>query len=102
MTSIIGDIFSSTTDSPADPTIARTLVSGASSSAAAYLTATLEATTPEVRRLFADYLTQTLVGQQALSDLAVKQGWVRPDDSPVRQLDWSFDHSQSVAGEDAH
>lgn len=102
MTSLVGDLFGSVTDVSPDETISRTLLSGATSSAGAYLAAAMSATTPEVRRLFGDFLTQTMVGQQAMMDLAVKQGWVKPYDSPVQQVETAFDHSQHLIMDEVH
>jgi spore coat protein CotF len=96
MTSLIGSIFSDTSNISADQTIAYNSSAGAAAAAQAYLTATLVATTPEVRRLFSEYCTQSLIGHEALIGLVVKKGWVNPYDSIDKQLQSALQQSQPV------
>lgn len=87
MSSFVGSIFSNTTDVPsADQTIAYSASAGAAASAQAYLAATLAATTPEVRRLFGEYCSQAIMGNEAMMGLMIKNGWVDPYDEPEKQL----------------
>ena len=86
MQSIIGSFFSNTSDQSADKTIAYSAASGAAAAAQGYTSATLASTTPEVRRLFGEYATQSLMGHQALVGLMVQRGWINPYDEPTQQL----------------
>lgn len=96
MSSIIGSIFGTQADKSADETIGINAMLGAAALSTAYLTATLEATTPEVRRLFSEYTTQNVLGHEALMALALKKGWIKPYDAPVQQLGDTFQESQGV------
>ncbi|MCE5285443.1 MAG: spore coat protein [Pelosinus sp.] len=87
MTSFMGSIFSNVAEVPsADQTIAYSAAGGAAASAQAYLTAALAATTPEVRRLFSEYASQSLMGNEAMMGLMINNGWVNPYDPPEKQL----------------
>jgi spore coat protein CotF len=96
MPGLIAEVFGTTTDAPANPTIAASTIASAAGSAQAYLAATLEATTPEVRRLFSEYMAQTIIGQEAIQGLAVKKGWANPYDAPEKQLEMSDQAAKSV------
>lgn len=96
MSSLIGSIFSDASDISADQTIAFGATAGAAAAAQAYLSATLIATTPEVRRLFSEYCTQCTMGHEALIGLMVKNGWAKPNDSPDTQLQAALQQSQPV------
>lgn len=86
MPSIINSMFSNTADSSADQTLAYASASGAAAAAQAYFSATLTATTPEVRRLFAEYSSQAVMGHEALLGLMIQKGWANPYDEPTQQL----------------
>ncbi len=86
MPSIINSMFSNTADSSADQTLAYASVSGAAAAAQAYFSATLTATTPEVRRLFAESSSQAVMGHEALLGLMIQKGWTNPYDEPTQQL----------------
>ena len=96
MSSIIGSIFSNSTDISADQTLAYSSAAGAAVSAQAYLTASLAATTPEVRRLFSEYSAQAVMGHEALMALMIKEGWTEPYTSPTEQLQASIRQSQQA------
>jgi len=98
MASIIGNLFGGAADKSADETMAFNAMTASSGAAAAYLAATLEATTPEVRRLFGEYTTQCVMANEAAMALAVKKGWVNPYDAPTKQLQTSVQQSQNVLG----
>lgn len=96
MTNLMGSFFSNTTDKSPDETLALTAMAGAAVSAAAYLGATLEATTPEVRRLFNEYCTQSVMGHEALTALAMAKKWYYPYAPPKEQLQTSVSRSQGM------
>lgn len=63
--------------------------------AVAYLGATLESATPEVRRMYSDYLTQCITAHEGMTALSLKKGWYKPYLAPedqiaesYRQADW--------------
>lgn len=96
MSSLIGSIFSNSSNTSADQTIAVSSAAGAAGSAQAYLAASLSATTPEVRRLFSEYSAQSAMGHEALMALMVKKGWIDPYASPMEQLQTSIQQSQQT------
>lgn len=66
------------------------------SAAQAYLSATLMATTPEVRRFINDLLTQKLAAHQSLTELIVKKNWVHPYANLSEQLTIASEQSNWV------
>jgi len=96
VTNLMGSFFSNTTDKSPDETIALTSMAGAAGSAAAYLGATLEATTPEVRRLFSEYCTQSVMGHGTITGLAMTKRWYNPNANPAEQLQASVSKSQTT------
>jgi len=95
VSNLMGSFFSSATDKSPDETIALTSMAGAAGAAAAYLGATLEATTPEVRRLFSEYCTQSVLGHEALTALSIAKNWYNPNAGPEQQLQTSVSKSRS-------
>ncbi|MCX7747553.1 MAG: spore coat protein [Clostridia bacterium] len=96
MGSLMGNIFGSVADKSADETLAFSAMASAAAAASSYLIATLGATTPEVRRLFGEYLTQSVLAHEALMGLSVKKGWVNFYDTPVKQLQTALQTSEAV------
>jgi spore coat protein CotF len=87
--------------SDVNKTLGLSSLSAAAASANAYLAATLVATTPEVRRLFGEYLTQSLMAQEALTGLAVKREWVRPYESSENQLKLAYQEAEKLTSSQA-
>ncbi len=96
MASIMNSLFGNATGADLDQTIALNAIASAASSCTAYLAATLQATTPEVYRLFSEYLTQSLEAHAGLTGLAVKRGWLKPYNSPEEQLKMSYQNAESI------
>ena len=96
MSSLISSIFSNTSNTSADQTLANSSAASVAVSAQAYLSASLAATTPEVRRLFSEYSAQSAMGHEALMALIVKKGWSNPYASPTQQLQASIQQSQQT------
>jgi len=96
MSSLVGSIFSSSSNTSADQTIAYSSAASAAVSAQAYLAASLAATTPEVRRLFSEYSAQAVMGHEAVMGLMIKRGWTDPYTSPTEQLQASIQQSQQA------
>lgn len=79
-----------------DQAIANNMLAGAKAAAGAYLTATLECATPELRALYGTSLNQVTAGHAALTTLAINKGWYRPYDMPELQLSETFKQSENV------
>lgn len=62
----------------------------------AYLGATLESVTPEIRRMYNEYLTQCVMSHEATTALAIKKGWYKPYLAPAEQISESFKQSEWV------
>ncbi|HEY8464373.1 MAG TPA: spore coat protein [Bacillota bacterium] len=93
---LLDDLFGETTGADLNQVIAINSLAGAAAAANAYLTATLAATTPEVRRLFGEYLNQSLMAHEGLTNLALKKGWINPYDNIDNQLKMSYEGSTKV------
>ena len=96
MANLIGNFFESSTNRPADETLAKSTMGAAAATAQAYLTATLTSTTPEVRRLFSEYTTEAMIGHESITSLCLAKGWIKPYDAPQTQLKTSIDQSQQI------
>ncbi|WP_066634254.1 spore coat protein [Desulfolucanica intricata] len=81
--------------------IANDMLAGSKAAAAAYLTASLEAATPEIKNLFFNHVTQATQGHQAITELALKKGWYKPYQSPDEQLKETFTYSQTFTQQNA-
>lgn len=95
MASILENIFGQNMSKPTDETIAYNLMAGAAAAATAYLTATLDTVTPELRRLLNDYTNQIILQHGTLTKLAVEKGWFLPYETPMKQLQISLANTQS-------
>jgi spore coat protein CotF len=98
MSDFLSDWFGNDTDKSADSTIALNSISSTAVSASAYLMATLEATTPEVRRLFSEYTTQSVMANENLTELAINKNWMNPYQLPEIQLQESLNQASSTLG----
>ncbi|MFW5988472.1 MAG: spore coat protein [bacterium] len=77
-----------------DEVIAQNFIAGATGMANAYLNAALAASTPELRAMFENSLTQVLTGHTQLSKLAAQEGWDSPYAPPKQQLSGALDKSK--------
>lgn len=98
MAGFLNDFFGNTADTSADATITLNSMSSTAAAATAYLNAALASTTPEIRRLFGEYSTQSSMANEALTGLAVSKKWINPYESPESQLQSSISQAQSVMG----
>ncbi|MFZ5353043.1 MAG: spore coat protein [Bacillota bacterium] len=96
MASFIDQIFRETTDKSLDQTLAVNSKASTAASATAYFMAALEATTPEVRRLFSEYAIQCSMAQESLAELTIQRGWVNPYDNPTSQLSSTVKQSSDM------
>ncbi|MDD4600351.1 hypothetical protein SDC9_09101 [bioreactor metagenome] len=96
MSSFMSTIFSKNIQTSMDQVIANNAMAGAAAASSAYLTAALQATTPEVRHLYNEYTSQSAMGHEALTGLALKKGWINPYDDPQQQLQTTLSQSQSI------
>lgn len=84
-----------------DQVIANDALMGLKAAATAYLAATLEAATPELRRMFSEYMSQCVMAHEALTSLAVKRGWYQPYLKPDEQIVQAYQQSQWVLNPEA-
>lgn len=96
MSSLVEQIFLNNSDTSLDQTLAYSSAASVAVSAQAYLSASLAATTPDVRRLFSEYSTQSAMGHEALMGLMITRGWINPNTSPMQQLEASIQQSQQT------
>jgi len=96
MPSLINTLLGKENAQQSDEVIANNALAAAKASAMAYLAATLESATPELRRLYGEYLTQSITAHEGLIQLAVTKGWYKPYDAPENQLQIAFNQSQQV------
>lgn len=76
-----------------DKMILASMISAANANATVYLSATLTATTPELRAFYASGLTQAVEYHTALTGLALTKGWIKPYDEPIKQLSCALNKS---------
>jgi len=69
-----------------DKYIALNLLGGGKASAAAYLSATLESATPELRHLYSGFCTSITQSHEALTALAIEKGWYSAYGEPKTTL----------------
>ncbi|MFZ5643625.1 MAG: spore coat protein [Bacillota bacterium] len=79
-----------------DQVIGNDSLMGLKGSAMAYLGATLESVTPEVRRMYSDFLTETVLAHEAMTALTVKKGWYKPYLAPEEQITETYKQSEWV------
>lgn len=79
-----------------DKVIANEALMGLKGLSVGYLAATLESSTPEVRRLHSEYLTQSVLAHEGLTALAIKKGWYQPYNNPEEQISHAFKDSEWV------
>jgi spore coat protein CotF len=96
MASLFSEIFGNEDTAGKDAAIANDMLASSKLGATAYLTASLECVTPEIRRLFGQYSIQLAQGHEALTEIAVNKGWYSPYDTPAEQLQKVYERSQEL------
>lgn len=96
MGSFLGSIMGSAGVKLNDRVIANNSLISLKGAATAYLWAALESATPEIRRMWSEYLNQTLIAHEALTALSIKKGWYLPYQAPEDQLTQVFKESEWV------
>jgi len=98
--SIIKDFFGedSLTD---DKYMANTMLTSAKATATAYLAATLESATPELRHLYSGFCTQVTQSHESLTGLAITKGWYNAYGDPTGQLKEAVNDSLKVISPNA-
>lgn len=79
-----------------DQVIANDALMGLKGGAVAYLGATLESATPEVRRMYSEYLSQVVMAHEAMTSLAIKKGWYHPYIPTDEQLKETYQQAEWV------
>ena len=85
-----------------DEMLANISLQGAKGTSAAYLTATLESATPEVRRMFSEFLTQSVMSHDSLTNMAIKKGWYKPYQNPDEQVSQAYQQASWAFSEGIH
>lgn len=83
-----------------DKMLAIVSLQGAKGASAAYLTATLESATPEVRRMFGEFLTQSVMSHESLTTLAMRKGWYKPYQNPEEQVSLAYQQASWAFNEE--
>lgn len=92
--SMIGNLMDSDLDKFTDEVIVTDALYGLKGACAGYLAATLESATPEVRRMFGEYLNQCIETHATFAALAVKRGWYKPYLNPEQQIEDVYKHAE--------
>lgn len=79
-----------------DQVLANNMLAMDKAGAAGYLKAALESATPEIRRMYSEYLSTMMVSHEAIVQLALNRGWYTPYQSPVDQLENIYEQSRTV------
>lgn len=69
-----------------DRTIALDMLAGAKAASNFLCTAALAANNPDLKRLYKDFLQESIAGADALDTYIADQEWMNPFDSPEEQL----------------
>jgi spore coat protein CotF len=69
-----------------DKYIALSMLAGGKASASAYLAATLESATPELRHLYSSFCTAITQSHEAMTALAIERGWYPAYGEPEHTL----------------
>ncbi|MGI6113789.1 MAG: spore coat protein [Mahellales bacterium] len=99
---IFKNVIKDATEGFNDQVIAMDMLAGAKGGASAYLTAALEASTPEVKRMYSEYVTQYLMAHQSITELCIKNGWYKPYEQPDTQLAQAYSFSKELIRLEAH
>jgi spore coat protein CotF len=100
MPTLLGGILGNNS-TMSDEVIANDMLAGTKSAAQAYLNATLESATPEVKKLYASTVSEMLTAHANLTDLAVKKRWYKPYEMPEQQLADAYKQSVSVTTQES-
>lgn len=84
-----------------DKYMALNMLAASKGNATAYLLATLEAATPEIRHLYFGFCTQLTQAQETLTGLTIQRGWFNAYGEPKAQLKEVLQDSFKVASTQA-
>ena len=79
-----------------DQVIANDTLMSLKGSATAFLGATLESSTPEIRRMYSEFLDQSIMAHEGMTALSIKKGWYKPYISPEEQIAQTFKQAEWV------
>ncbi|NLG32892.1 MAG: spore coat protein [Syntrophomonadaceae bacterium] len=99
MGDVISTFFSQATDRSADETLAYSSMASAAAGAGAYLAATLQSTTPELRSILNGFANQMVMEHEAMNKYVITKGWMNPYDDPSKQLQSTYSQANSVLKE---
>lgn len=78
--------FMSAKNVQTDESLLNDMLAGSKAAAAAYLNATLESATPELKSIYTNSLGQILQAHASATAVAVDHRWYKPYESPEQQL----------------
>lgn len=84
-----------------DQVIANDSLAGLKGMSSGYLLGTLESSTPEVRRMLSEYLSQSVMSHEAMTALAMKKGWYKPYLNLEEQMSEVYKQSEWVLSPNA-
>lgn len=96
MVSIINAIMGTADVKMNDQIIANDALMGMKAATTAYLGATLESATPEVRRMYSEYMTQCMLAHEGLTGLSVKRNWYQPFVDPAEQVATAYQQAETT------
>ncbi|MEN6327491.1 MAG: spore coat protein [Syntrophomonas sp.] len=96
MANLIGQFFNDVAEQPLDQTFSYSSMASAAAGAQVYLSATLVATTPELRSVLGGFVSQKIMEHEAMASFMISKGWMNPYDEPNKQLETCYKQSQSV------
>ncbi len=79
-----------------DRILAMDLLAGSIGAANALCAASAAADNPDLKRLYKEFLQDTLMGADTLETYTVDHGWIKPFASPDEQLQIALEHSDEV------
>lgn len=95
---IMNSIFSDKADQPVDKALAYNAMAAAATSAQAYFTAAITATTPELRAMLSGIANNQLTEHGTIANFMINKGWMDPYAQPAQQLETSKQSAESVLG----
>lgn len=84
-----------------DEVIANNMMMALESGSTAYHVAALKTATPEVRRMFADFMTQQMTAHEGITEILVKNKWINPYDPPEQSVARAVERAQWVTSADS-
>ncbi|MCQ2969605.1 MAG: spore coat protein [Clostridium sp.] len=89
MLKVIGDLIKDNVNID-DKILSESMMTAAKDGAMLYLTSAITSTTPELRAIYSAAIVQMVEGHTALTGLAIKKQWLKPDEAPINMLSCAY------------